>query len=187
MRFLLLPGAAVSVGLVILGIIWLVQVFRRRTVGAGPLVPGLVPLSPLEAKSYSVFIHGGGSAKRPPGIPLSIRSAVGGGDPALRYPLMSFRTRKGGRMVFEYARFDAPVAGDYHLSIGALDQVVVYPTQLTLTRFLQRPAPLERLRFSVEESISVPKFVLSILFLVLGLNAAVWCILLFFRPDLIPS
>jgi hypothetical protein len=187
MRFLLLPGAFVSVGLVVLGIVWLVRVFRRKTVGTGPLVPGLVPLSPLEAKSYSVFIHGGGSAKEPPGIPLSVRSAMGGADLALRSPLMSFRTRKGGLRVFEYARFDAQLAGDYDLSIGALENVVVYPTQLTLTRFLQRPVPLERLRFSVEESIAVSRFVLSILFLVIGVNAAVWCILLFFSPDLISS
>ncbi len=88
--------------------------------------------------------------------------------------LLNYRFKKGNKKGIEYLRFEINKPGGYELKIINPDSLIMKKSMLKSKRLIQKKMNIEDIRVLIKEFTPVKKRVLSIIFLIFGVNCILW-------------
>ncbi|ARN77568.1 hypothetical protein BST97_05950 [Nonlabens spongiae] len=95
----------------------------------------------------------------------------------LNKPIFKYRFRKKGILGLEYYQFEISKSGKYFLSFKNQNELVAKHSMLISKRIFQKRINPNSLKVLVKETISTRDRMISIVGLVIGINAVIWGIL----------
>ena len=85
----------------------------------------------------------------------------------------------------EFSQFRIDKIGKYTIKIQNAENLIVKPSMIFSIRYFQKELSTDSIQILIKESISTTKKFLSIIFLILGLNMAIWGFILSFIPEIL--
>ncbi|CAM3810594.1 GOLD domain-containing protein [Flavobacterium gelidilacus] len=96
-----------------------------------------------------------------------------------------FKFHYKGRLANEFYKFEIENPGIYNIKINNIEHLEVKESMLFSKRYFQKKLPTEKIGLIVKETSPNSKFIIGLLMTILGLQIAVWGILLAFNTELI--
>lgn len=96
----------------------------------------------------------------------------------LNKTFMNYRFRKNGKLGLEYWHFEIDKEGEYILTFENLNDLIAKHSMLISKRIFQKNINPENLKILLKKTISTKSRFLSIVSLVIGINALIWGVLI---------
>ena len=181
MQILFLLIGLIGLVLFFLGVKMLVEKYRNKIIGELKLTEN--ELNFEQTGLYAICIVGGNYATNLGKFEVKITS--NGIELDTFEKQLKFKFYHKNRLATEFYQFEVLHTGIHKIIIKNIEDLVVKESMLVSKRLFQKKLPIEKIGIIVKETLSSANFIVILLMVVLGINIAVWGIILAFNPHLI--
>jgi hypothetical protein len=132
---------------------------------------------------YSICVVGGGYANNMGNFKVKI--ANDGTELNTIEKHLKFKFHHKGRLATEFYQFEVENPGIHKIIFKNIEDLEVKESMLFSKRLFQKKLPIEKIGLIVKETSSSTNFIIGLLMTTLGLQIAVWGMILAFNPELI--
>lgn len=157
----------------------LIQKYRRKIIGELNLMENEVNFE--NSGLYSICVVGGGYANNLGNFEAKIIS--NGTELNTFEKQMKFKFHHKGRLATEFYQFEVENPGKHKIIFKNIEDLEVKESMLASKRLFQKKLPIEKIGLIVKETSSNSKFIIGLVMTILGLNVALWGIVLAFNPQ----
>lgn len=183
-QIILIALGFLGVALILISISWGYRWMRFQTILRFPLARGKANFTIKKAGFYSICFYEARYAKSSGNFRLDVIDA----QTKLTIPSKEFLIKPqffkdlGVGLEFLQLRFEK--TGDYILELEHQEDLIVKTTMIPLARFFQKKAPTNQIEVMVKTSLPIWKRILTIIFLVFGINIIAWGIITLINPEI---
>ena len=183
MQILFIVTGIIGLTMFFFGVKWFLKSFNSKEIIEFPFLDNHKEFEIKNTGLYTIQILGAAQITNSGQFTIRLINKDNQKNIALKDYFLKPRFRKNWKIGIEYLHFKITESGNYIIKLENQNSFVAKKSMLKINSPFQQNKPSNNLKIIIKEAITPSKKLLSILFLVLGVNISFWGILLTINPN----
>lgn len=183
-QFSLIALGLLGLALIILSTIWGLRWIRAKTIVQFPLQKGQMTFDIAEPGDYALCFYEARTAKADGNFGFEIIYKPKNLIIETKEILLKPQFFKNSGVGVEFCYFHLEDVGEYTVRFQNSEDLILKNSMLRLVRFFQKSIPIHSVEVLIKESLPTWKKILTLVFLVFGINVMAWGIVAIFHPEM---